>query len=91
MPGLERLSQILSDQPFEVLAINVGEPRYRVWKFVKLIGFDLPVLLKRRPSGHGAAVYCRPVFCWTGRDASAMQCRVILNGTARMWFLLSKG
>jgi thiol-disulfide isomerase/thioredoxin len=45
MPGLERLSQILSDQPFEVLAINVGEPRYKVWKFVKLIGFDLQVLL----------------------------------------------
>jgi len=45
MPGLERLRKKLNGQPFEVLAINVGEPKYRVWKFVKLIGLDLPVLL----------------------------------------------
>jgi len=45
MPVLERLRQKLNDQPFEVLAINTGEPKYRVWKFVKLISFDLPVLL----------------------------------------------
>jgi len=45
MPVLERLKQRLSEQPFEILAVNVGEKKYRVWKFLKLINFDLPVLL----------------------------------------------
>jgi thiol-disulfide isomerase/thioredoxin len=48
MPGLERLGLQLNDQPFKVLAVNVGEPKYRVWKFVKLISFGLPVLLDSR-------------------------------------------
>jgi thiol-disulfide isomerase/thioredoxin len=48
MPVLERLKQALNDQPFEVLAVNVGEQKYRVWKFVKLISFGLPVLLDTR-------------------------------------------
>ena len=42
---LERLKQKLQDQPFEILAINVGEQKYRVWKFTKLVDFELPVLL----------------------------------------------
>ena len=37
-----------SEQPFKILAINVGEQKYRVWKFVKLINFGLPVLLDTR-------------------------------------------
>ena len=45
MPELTRLKKQLSDQPFEILALNVGEKKYRVRKFVKLINFDLPVLL----------------------------------------------
>lgn len=45
MPVLERLKQKLHDQPFEILAVNVGEQKYRVWKFTKLVGFGLPVLL----------------------------------------------
>ena len=48
MPGLERLRQKLDGQPFEILAINVGEQKYRVWKFLKLINFGLPVLLDTR-------------------------------------------
>jgi thiol-disulfide isomerase/thioredoxin len=48
MPVLERLKQRLSEQPFEILAVNVGEKKYRVWKFLKLISFDLPVLLDVR-------------------------------------------
>jgi len=48
MPVLERLKQKLTDLPFEILAVNVGEPKYRVWKFAKLIGFGLPVLLDTR-------------------------------------------
>ncbi|MGD2111966.1 MAG: TlpA disulfide reductase family protein [Gammaproteobacteria bacterium] len=45
MPGLVRLQERLAERPFEVLAVNVGEKKYRVWKFVRLIDFDLPVLL----------------------------------------------
>lgn len=45
IPVLKRLKQDLNNQPFEVLAVNVGEQKYRVWKFVKLISFELPVLL----------------------------------------------
>jgi thiol-disulfide isomerase/thioredoxin len=45
MPVMVRLKQQFKDRPFEVLALNVGEKKYRVWKFVKLIDFDLPVLL----------------------------------------------
>lgn len=45
MPELQRLKEHFSDRPFEILAINVGEKKYKVWKFIKLINFDLPVLL----------------------------------------------
>ncbi len=45
MPALERLKQALDEQPFEILAVNVGEQEYRVWKFVKLVSLGLPVLL----------------------------------------------
>jgi thiol-disulfide isomerase/thioredoxin len=48
MPVLEKLQQKLNEQPFEILAVNVGERKYRVWKFVKLINFGLPVLLDER-------------------------------------------
>ena len=48
MPVLERLQQQLNEQPFKILAVNVGEQKYRVWKFVKLINFGLPVLLDTR-------------------------------------------
>lgn len=45
MPELTRLKKQLTDQPFEILALNVGEKKYRVRKFAKLINFHLPVLL----------------------------------------------
>ena len=48
MPELTRLQQQLSDRPFEILAINVGEKKYRVRKFTKLVNFELPVLLDTR-------------------------------------------
>jgi thiol-disulfide isomerase/thioredoxin len=45
MPELTRLKNQLDGQPFEILAINVGEKKYKVRKFAKLISFNLPVLL----------------------------------------------
>jgi cytochrome c biogenesis protein CcmG/thiol:disulfide interchange protein DsbE len=51
---LEKLQQKLNEQPFEILAVNVGERKYRVWKFVKLINFGLPVLLDERKNTFNA-------------------------------------
>ena len=48
MPELTRLRQHFADKPFEILAINVGEKKYKVRKFTKLISFELPVLLDTR-------------------------------------------
>lgn len=45
MPELTRLKKQLDGQPFEILALNVGEKKYKVRKFAKLINFNLPVLL----------------------------------------------
>jgi thiol-disulfide isomerase/thioredoxin len=48
LPELERLRETFVNEPFEILAVNVGEPKFRVWKFVRLVNFDLPVLLDTR-------------------------------------------
>ena len=45
MPELTRLKQQLADRPFEIIAINVGEKKYKVRKFIKLVNFELQVLL----------------------------------------------
>jgi len=45
MPSMQRLQEKLDDEPFVMLPINVGEKKYKVWKFVKLIDFTLPVPL----------------------------------------------
>lgn len=45
MPELQKLKKHFADSPFEIIAINTGEKKYQVRKFVKLIKFDLPVLL----------------------------------------------
>lgn len=45
MPELKKLKKYFADQSFEILAINVGEKKYKVRKFAKVIKLDLPVLL----------------------------------------------
>ena len=45
MPELMRLKQQFADKPFEILAINVAEKKYRVRKFTKTTKLSLPVLL----------------------------------------------
>jgi len=45
MPELTQLKKQMKNQPFEILSLNVGEKKYKVRKFIKLINFDLPVLL----------------------------------------------
>jgi len=45
MPELTRLKQHLAGQPFEILAVNVGEGKNKVKHFTKRMKFNLPVLL----------------------------------------------
>ena len=45
MPSMQRLHNKLAGEAFEMLPVNVGEKKYRVWKFVKLVNFTVPVLL----------------------------------------------
>ena len=45
MPELTQLKQHLADQPFVILALNVGEGEKRVKHFAKRTSFDLPVLM----------------------------------------------
>ena len=60
MPGLQRLAQRLSQRPFALLAVNVGESKSKVFRFRRLTGFRETVLLD--PEGEtfsawGASVY----------------------------------
>ena len=45
MPALKSLAQRMKDRPFEIVAINYGEKKFKVYRFTKLINFDLTVLL----------------------------------------------
>jgi thiol-disulfide isomerase/thioredoxin len=45
MPSMQRLHNKLSDEIFVMLPVNVGEKKYKVWKFAKLVNFTVPVLL----------------------------------------------
>jgi thiol-disulfide isomerase/thioredoxin len=45
LPAMQRLKQKLGGEKFEVVALNVGEKKYKVWKFIKLIKFNPTVLL----------------------------------------------
>lgn len=42
---MQRLQENMDNGSFVMLPVNVGEKKYRVWKFVKLINFTVPVLL----------------------------------------------
>jgi thiol-disulfide isomerase/thioredoxin len=45
MPALKKLKQDFTNKPFEILTLNVGEKKYKVRKFAKMLKLDLPVLL----------------------------------------------
>ena len=47
MPSIERLRQSLAGQPFEVLAVNIGEPLGRIERFLERMPLDFPMLLDR--------------------------------------------
>lgn len=45
LPGMQRLSDRMAAEAFEILIINVGESPFRVSKFMKLVGVRLTALL----------------------------------------------
>ena len=45
MPSFQQLKQKLAGKPFEVLAVNLAEPRSRVEAFLERMPFDFPILL----------------------------------------------
>ncbi len=47
MPSIQRLAEEMSDRPFAVIAINVGEAKRRVQTTVKRLDVDFPVLLDK--------------------------------------------
>jgi len=54
MPGMQRLLDSFSDQPFRILAINDSEPRRRVERMVERLGVDFTVLLDANGSAMSA-------------------------------------
>jgi thiol-disulfide isomerase/thioredoxin len=47
MPSIGRLKASLAGRPFEVLAINLGEPESRIRTFMEKVPMAFPVLLDR--------------------------------------------
>ena len=47
MPSMKKLRASLAGKPFEVLAVNFGEPERRVKRFLDEVPLDFPVLLDR--------------------------------------------
>ena len=47
MPSIERLRQSLAGRPFEVLAVNLGEPLGRIERFLERMPLNFPMLLDR--------------------------------------------
>jgi thiol-disulfide isomerase/thioredoxin len=47
MPSMQALRASLAGRPFEVLAVNLGEPEARVRRFLDRLPLDFPVLLDR--------------------------------------------
>jgi len=45
IPSLRRLYERMAGEAFEILAVNVDEKRFKVWKFSELVGMRFPVLL----------------------------------------------
>jgi thiol-disulfide isomerase/thioredoxin len=54
MPAMKRLARDMKDHPFDILALNVGEKKYQVYKFTGLVNFDLPVLLDHKQTTFNA-------------------------------------
>lgn len=47
MPAMNALRRSLAGRPFEVLAVNLGEPESRIRRFLETMPLDFPVLLDR--------------------------------------------
>jgi len=54
MPSMKKLRASLAGRPFEVLAVNLGEPEARIRRFLETVPLDFPVLLDRDATVIGA-------------------------------------
>ena len=50
MPSMDKLRRSLEGRPFEVLAVNLAEPRSRIEKFLEQMPLGFPVVLDRDSS-----------------------------------------
>jgi len=50
MPSMEKLRASLAGRPFEILAVNLAEPRSRIEKFLQSVRLGFPLLLDRDSS-----------------------------------------
>lgn len=75
MPDLERLQDTLGEESFRIVTVNVGEQKFRVWKFVRLVNFHLPVLLDTQKS----------VFDEWGLQVLPTSFLLDANGRVRYW------
>ena len=44
-PGMQRLLSAMQDRPFAILAVNVKEPKAKVWRFKNMLKVNFPALL----------------------------------------------
>jgi peroxiredoxin len=69
MPSIERLRASLAGQPFEVLAVNLAEPRSRIERFLEKMPLSFPLLLDRDSSvAKGWKARILPATYIVGRD-----------------------
>ena len=45
IPSMQRLANTMAGKPFSILAVNVREPRVKVWNFAAKLGIEFPLLL----------------------------------------------
>lgn len=71
IPSLSRLSKRLQDQPFRILAVNIGEPREQVQEFLQKVEVNFDVLLDENSLAvRDWQVYAYPSNFLIDRDGS---------------------
>ncbi len=69
MPSMDALRRSLAGQPFEVLAVNLAEPRPRIEKFTASAKLGFPILLDReRTASKSWRARVLPASYLVGRD-----------------------
>ncbi len=75
MPDIQRLMEAMSDAPFAVIGVNVGEAGRRVRAAVERLGIEYPVLLDKDS------------VAFRGWGASVLPTAYVLDGSGRVRFI----